>query len=934
MATPYEMHVISNTHWDREWLFDFQETRMLLVEMMDALLDILDARPEYKAFLLDGQAVPVEDYLEVRPENRERLVRHVREGRIQIGPWYTDPECFCIGGESLVRNLTYGHRVAREHGGVMKVGHTPFSYGQNSQMPQIYAGFGIDTMLFYHGVSHDEVPNEFWFEGADGTRILGSQMSSGARYNYYYQVYRRVKYGTEPDERMYAWSDGGCPFHLCSEARAAEHHWLLDPKRGFRREKVAECIARLREMEKEAATTRFLCFMMGHDSSVPDLLELDIIGEAQKHVGSDLLFHSSLPEHIAKVKSELGDLVVLRGERRVPKPMPLIYHLYCDVLSSRTRMKRVNAHAEMLLQRWTEPFAALAWTVGAPYPQTLLDLAWKTLLRSHPHDSIAGSGVDDIERDMYDRLRQVINIARGVQRRSLQYLQLRIDNSSLASGDIAITVFNASPCPHTEVVTAVIDIPETLPVQEFGIVDASSGAPVIVQGRTRRPHHAIVNHDGDAPAMMRVQRYTVHFEAPEVPACGYRTFKLDATGKFVRAGGLARGNNSLENEYLRIQIEPDGTLTVTDKATGESFAGLNQFEDSGEAGMAWMHMSPGNDEVINSRGCPVTIALEENGPLLARYRVDCRMTVPAGLDENGGDPWKRLDGVGNSARRSRETRDFVVSSFVTLRKGARSADVTVRFNNTARSHRLRALFPARRDTKVCHVESAFDVVEREVEFRAESPWAGSPSVTFPMQRFVDVSGGGAGLAIINDGLREYEVTQTPDRSIAITLMRAYEVSLSTVSKRWDIHPEMELSQCLGEHEFRYLIYPHAGDWAAGRVYHEVERFVTPLEPAQAGPHGGDLPQCAGFLEIEGDSIVTSAIKRSEDGQALVVRVYNPGDRDTEALIRVPRPIQEAQLLSLEEVVQAPLTPDNGCVRMAVPSKKIVTIGLVLSSPEK
>ncbi|HNT89533.1 MAG TPA: hypothetical protein PKL84_16850, partial [Candidatus Hydrogenedentes bacterium] len=302
MAAPYEMHVISNTHWDREWLFDFQETRMLLVEMFDKLIDILDTRPEYKAFLLDGQVIPVEDYLEIRPERWDRIVDHVRAGRLQIGPWYTDPECFCVGGESLVRNLLYGHRVANALGGVMKVGYTPFSYGQNSQMPQIYAGFGIDTMLFYHGVSHEEVPNEFLFEGADGTRILASQMSSFARYNYYYQVYRRVKYGEEPDDRMYDWRKGGAPFHLCSESRAPDHHILLDARCGFERDRVAACIARLRELEQGVATTRYLCFMMGHDSSGPDLLELDILEEAGKHTGGEVIKHTSLPEHMACVK--------------------------------------------------------------------------------------------------------------------------------------------------------------------------------------------------------------------------------------------------------------------------------------------------------------------------------------------------------------------------------------------------------------------------------------------------------------------------------------------------------------------------------------------------------------------------------------------------------------------------------------------------------
>lgn len=85
MPKGVEIHVISNTHWDREWLFDFQETRMMLVEFLDLLLGILDSEPRYRAFLLDSQSVPLEDYLEIRPEARERVVRHVTDGRLWVG---------------------------------------------------------------------------------------------------------------------------------------------------------------------------------------------------------------------------------------------------------------------------------------------------------------------------------------------------------------------------------------------------------------------------------------------------------------------------------------------------------------------------------------------------------------------------------------------------------------------------------------------------------------------------------------------------------------------------------------------------------------------------------------------------------------------------------------------------------------------------------
>jgi len=129
---------------------------MFLIEFMDKLLDIFQNFPEYKTYLLDSQTIPIEDYLEIRPDKEEEIRKRVQEKRLFIGPWYTLPEEHLVNGESLVRNLLIGHRLAEKYGGVMKVGYSPFSYGQASQMPQIYQGFGIDTILFYHGISPDE----------------------------------------------------------------------------------------------------------------------------------------------------------------------------------------------------------------------------------------------------------------------------------------------------------------------------------------------------------------------------------------------------------------------------------------------------------------------------------------------------------------------------------------------------------------------------------------------------------------------------------------------------------------------------------------------------------------------------------------------------------------------------------------------------------
>ena len=925
----YEMHVISNTHWDREWSCDFQETRMQLIEFIDGLLDILDREPGYRAFHLDSQTVPIEDYLEARPENAERVKKHVTDNRLIIGPWYTCPEEFSVNGESIVRNLLVGHRVANAFGGVMKVGYSPFSYGQNSQMPQIYSGFGIDTMLFYHGVTHDEVSNEYILEGTDGTRVLASQISSMARYNFYHRVYHMVMKDEVEDTRIYTWELGGLPFHRCTQERCEGQYALLDVPRRFASKRIEKSITDLRAQEIEVATTPYLAFMMGHDASVADDAVVRIIDEAQQYIGEDKLFHSTLQDWMDKVKGSVKDLPVLKGERRTPKVRTGRVHLYSDVLSSRTRMKRRNAMAETILQRWAEPYASLAWWLGGEYPEVLLEKAWKELLKGHAHDSIAGSGVDDIEEDMNYRLRQVHNISQGILTRSLAQIQRRIDNSNADKDDVLLTVFNASPFARSEVVTAVVDIPPHRASREFDLIAADSGESVPVQIATRKPYHVVVNHSGDAAHTMACERAVIHMDAHNLPAMGYTTLKLNPEGRFAR-GELVSGQNAMENEHLAVRIQSDGTLSVKHKASGIEYNGLHYLEDSGEAGQAWMHVEPGIDSVLTSHGFPVSVALEESGPLLARYRIEYYMTIPAGLDNAGSNAWERLDGFDNAACRTKETRELVVTSFVTLRKGARAVEVRTRFSNNAERHRLRVMFPTQiADAEYCYAETPFDVVERPIEPGPESPWHGIGRRTYPMQRFVDVNDGKNGLSIINDGIREYEVTQDPERTIAVTLLRAYEVSVCTSAAGWEIHPEMKLSQCPGDHEFRYLIYPHAGGWAEANVQGEADRLNVPVELAQTGAHAGDLPQRQSLLEIAPANLSLSALKQSEDGAAVVLRLHNATEEAIQGKITLFRKIKSAELLTLEEKPLKEVKPSGSSLDIEVGSRKIVTVKLML-----
>lgn len=103
-----QAHVISHSHWDREWYLPYEKHHMLEVEFMDKLLDTLERDPEFKSFHLDGQTIMLDDYLQVRPERRELVERLVKEKRLYIGPWYILQDEWLTGSESNLRNLETG----------------------------------------------------------------------------------------------------------------------------------------------------------------------------------------------------------------------------------------------------------------------------------------------------------------------------------------------------------------------------------------------------------------------------------------------------------------------------------------------------------------------------------------------------------------------------------------------------------------------------------------------------------------------------------------------------------------------------------------------------------------------------------------------------------------------------------------------------------
>jgi hypothetical protein len=166
--------LVAHTHWDRAWYLPFEQFRVRLMRLIDRLLDMLERDPDYSCFMLDGQMVVVEDYLQIRPEQQSWLERLIREGRILIGPWCVLPDEFLVSPESLIRNLQVGLQMASDLGGGMRVGYEPDAFGHIAQLPQILAGFGIDNVVFWRGLGDEarELGTPFCWTAPDGTQAL------------------------------------------------------------------------------------------------------------------------------------------------------------------------------------------------------------------------------------------------------------------------------------------------------------------------------------------------------------------------------------------------------------------------------------------------------------------------------------------------------------------------------------------------------------------------------------------------------------------------------------------------------------------------------------------------------------------------------------------------------------------------------------------
>ena len=873
---PITVGIVPHTHWDREWYAPFQVFRARLVRLLDELLPLLERDLSYARFLLDGQTIVVDDYLAVRPEAADTLRRLAASGRLSVGPWMVLMDEFMVSGETIVRDLQLGLRRATELGGAMHVGYLPDMFGHVAQMPQILRLAGFEHAVVWRGVPSSVTQTAFTWEAPDGSSV---------RAEYLYGSYSNGR--DLPDD-------------------------------------AKQLVARARSYELELGPARLpggaMLLMNGTDHQMPQPWLGRVVAEANEIQDDYRFVVTSLPEYVAGQPTD--GLATVRGELRSGARANVLM----GVASNRVDVHRACAVAERALERRAEPLSALLLPADR-YPQSLLGIAWHELVANSAHDSSCACSDDEVVDQVLVRYREARQIGDVLTREAVRQLAAEVDtpagstlvvnpSQSARGGLLSVNVPGQGPfhlvssdgeaCPTQELgsltgegfstivsgqkvrwVLEMMNGPEFAGerVGHYDMVEADDGALELTFRGAQPGEQALDLTDlrnelvrlGDEGRTFRFRvmaapvRQAI-FAAADVPGFGWRSYTVsDGAGP---ATAVAAGPSTLDNEHLHVEITADGTYTIT-TSDDVTVSGLGRLADGGDGGDTYNY-SPPDEDVLVDRPDRVEIAALESGPVRARVRIDATYSWPT----------HAIGDERSCSRRAGDTVAVTVHTTLELRTGERFLRVHTELDNPCRDHRLRVHFPLPAAVTASHAECAFAVVERGLTAEGGPNEFGLP--TFVSRRFVDASDGGVGLAVVHDGLLEYELLAddgAPSRELALTLLRATgylsRLQLSMRASPAGYPYPLDGPQVLGHRSFDYALVPHRGDWRDANLYDVADEVLVPLERIRAGGVAGAHRGPTGArLGVDGARV--SAVQREPGG--LVVRVFNPSpDRATAAV---------------------------------------------------
>ena len=871
-------HVVAHTHWDREWYQPFVRFRQRLVPLIDELL--ADPPGPNESFLLDGQAIILEDYLDVRPERAAELASLLQSGAIEAGPWYVLPDELIPSGEALIRNLLLGRRVLRRlRASSQPVLYCPDSFGHPAALPLIAAGFALPLIILWRGFGGRRWPHSDTVEwsAADGESAI-----------VYHLPPNGYEFGSDLPVDMKSSRDRWA--RMRSELAASSETGILLVPNG------ADHHAR---QAKQRKAVRALVDAAAEGGETVRASSLTIFAE-------DLLARA-LPRQLPRIEGELRDSYgftwTLQG-----------------TFASRAAQKRNNALAERLLIRDAEPWSALARRRGAPSRLALLVAAWRTLLEAHPHDTLCGCSIDAVASAMDRRLDDAI----------VQAIGIRDDSIGDLIGHDAAAARTAKERWHPIVVVrnraararggvAIVEIKQFLADVPVGPGSASATKPrarrspspslgvarlQVLDRRVGYDRLVSPRHYPDQD-LTSVTRAAVWIE----PVAGYGIAAYPLGAPLESGSGAPRPvhatGTTLDNGIVRVSVASGGRVSLVVAESGRRIDDLLAIEDRVDRGDLYTASIRGPAAQPEFLGAGVT----RRGPLLGEIRLRWRLT-PA------------------SAPRAGRARATTLAVRIGLTSESPLVRLSVSGRNRHRNHRLR--LGIRTDVADGEVwaDAAFGPVRREMlRVPNEDKRDETPPPTAPLHRYVSLFNPERGATLFSDGLAEYEAAAG---ELDVTLLRA----VGALSRR-DI-PERPgyagwpaptpNAQSLGPFAAQMALFLHGtrGPDVIDAIERSADDALLPLE-GRTIRSALAIPSPIVGAELRGRGLAFSTLKESEDGAWMVARCVNLLDEAVDGSWRFGVAPREAHTARLDETIIERIGITGDVIPFQAPPRAVVTI---------
>ena len=877
-----KVYIQVSTHWDREWYNHFQAFRYDLIKTTDKIISEVTSKEHIDNFVFDGQTIVLEDYLEIMSQNYDKLASVIQDGGLKIGPWYVMPDEWLVSGESLIRNFEQGKKSCEEFGAEpFQYGYVNDIFGHIAQFPQILRKLGIRMAYLGRGLSpktNGDIRHFTW-QAPDGSECITYKYNYSGAYRHYLRFLNQQE-RTEEEKDEYVKN------YIMTELEKSKIGVVL-----------------LNVTDDHAQLDDIMLDFIDRVKRIEDI-EIDVSGFDQAY------------DDIAKEKEQLP---VYEGElldTQYPRTGDM--KVVTDSISSYYTLKAENDECQSILEDETAPIIAYSHMVKEPIRKEFLQAAYKELLKNHPHDNICGCSMDQVHKDMTYRYVQVREMAKAVKRDFLCRVGRVPEGSDF---DYLLEIFNPAPYQRNQVVTVELELAANYPTRFHG---NAPHQPIntfkIYDNSGKEMEYQILNiergvlqdKENITQGKQKIDRYTVAIEV-KLDAFGMTEFKVKPLRALNRdKNPMKSGDNWAENAYAKMEIEQDGTITLTDKTNGKVYRKLNYLLDDADGGNGWFQEDAANqNSIVTSRFAEHYLEKIQSGCMQTTFRLTQVMQVPECLDYD-------------TFSRSSQKKALKIVSEITLKRDSGKIYVETTVENNVKDHRLKLQLPTGVEGDSYNVSQAFYMAERKAGLDPDRINYGEQQ---KHERHFDGiiykrDAEGNGLAFVGkEGFHQAGVLDDEEATISVVMFRGFG--------RFIMTHDIGGGQILGDLKFRYTIVPMNANIGDCELFHGRKHdFNKEIAVFTKCKEGTQMVADRGLLTADGENIAISIVKIAEHrNDTIVVRAFNMAGETSTMNISLAAKAKQISEVDMHENEIAVFCEDTSQMEIPLQPYEIKTIAI-------